>query len=67
MQEGYDGLLRDKTRPSRSRPLGSSVAERVVTLTQSDPSSRGDPLDLRADGEGRRYQREFRPTIWRTH
>ena len=37
MQEGYDGLLRDKTRPSRIRPLGSSVTERVVTLTQSDP------------------------------
>jgi hypothetical protein len=37
MQEGYDGLLRDKTRPSRIRPPGSSVTERVVTLTQSDP------------------------------
>src|SRR3979490_2186199 len=37
MQEGYDGLLRDKTRPSRIPPLGSNIAERVVTLTQSDP------------------------------
>ncbi len=37
MQEGYDGLLRDKTRPSRIPPLGSTIAERVVTLTQTDP------------------------------
>ena len=37
MQEGYDGLLRDKTRPSRIRPLGSNITERVVTLTQTDP------------------------------
>ena len=37
MQEGYDGLLRDKTRPSRIQPLGSTIAERVVTLTQTDP------------------------------
>ena len=32
-QEGYDGLLRDKTRPSRIPPLGPEVAERVVSLT----------------------------------
>src|SRR3982075_3512348 len=37
MQEGYDGLLRDKTRRSRIQPLGSNITERVVTLTQTDP------------------------------
>jgi transposase len=37
MQEGYDGLLRDKTRPSRIAPLRSNITERVVTLTQTDP------------------------------
>ena len=37
MQEGYDGLLRDKTRPSRIPRLDSSIIERVVTLTQTDP------------------------------
>src|SRR5271154_831237 len=35
--EGFDGLLRDKTRPSRVAPLGADVAERVVARTQSDP------------------------------
>src|ERR1700758_1996409 len=37
MQEGVEGLLRDKTRPSRIPPLGADVAERVVKLTLSDP------------------------------
>jgi transposase len=32
MQEGFDGLLRDKTRPSRIPRLGQDVAERVVAL-----------------------------------
>ena len=35
--EGVEGLLRDKTRPSRILPLGSEVAERVVALTHEDP------------------------------
>lgn len=37
MQEGFEGLLRDKTRPSRIPPLGADVAARVVALTQGDP------------------------------
>ena len=37
MAEGFDGLLRDKTRPSRIPPLGADVAERVVALTLADP------------------------------
>lgn len=37
MQEGFDGLLRDKTRPSRIAPLGPDVADRVVALTPTDP------------------------------
>ena len=37
MREGVDGLLRDKTRPSRIAPLGPEVADRVVALTLADP------------------------------
>jgi transposase len=37
MEEGVDGLLRDKTRPSRIAPLSTAVADRVVALTQEDP------------------------------
>ena len=36
-EEGYEGLLRDKTRPSRIPPLGAGVADQVVALTLSDP------------------------------
>src|SRR5450631_3287533 len=36
-EEGFDGLLRDKTRPSRVKSLEPEVAERVVTLTLTDP------------------------------
>jgi transposase len=37
MQQGVDGLLHDRTRPSRIPPLGVDVAARVVALTQTDP------------------------------
>src|SRR6202140_4176717 len=37
MQAGYDSLLHDKTRPSRIRPLGSNITERVVMLTRTEP------------------------------
>ena len=35
--EGVEGLLRDKTRPSRIKPLGDDVAARIVALTLDDP------------------------------
>ena len=38
MTVGVEGLLRDKTRPSRIPPLGSEVTARVLTLTTT-----GDP------------------------
>ena len=37
IEEGFDGLLRDKTRPSRIKPLGAEAAERVVALTLGEP------------------------------
>ena len=39
MDEGFDGLLRGKTRRSRIAPLGAEVAEGVVALTLGDLSS----------------------------
>jgi len=35
--EGFEGLLRDKTRPSRIKPLGDDVAAWIVDLTLDDP------------------------------
>jgi transposase len=37
MEEGFEGLLRDKTRPSRTEPLDANVAKRVVAMTLTDP------------------------------
>ena len=37
MQEGVDGLLRDKTRPPGKPPLPRDVVDKVVALTQSEP------------------------------
>ena len=37
MEEGVEGLLRDKTRPSRIAGFGPEVAERVLALTLADP------------------------------
>src|SRR6201987_308256 len=37
MAQGVDGLVRDKTRPSRIPRLPATVHERTVALTQADP------------------------------
>ena len=36
-EEGVDGLLRDKTRPSRVKPLAQAVIDKVVALTATEP------------------------------
>jgi transposase len=37
MEEGFDALLRDKTRPSRINPLGDEITARIVVLTLEEP------------------------------
>ena len=37
LDEGFDGLLRDKTRPSRVKPLADDIVARVVALTLEAP------------------------------
>ena len=37
MEAGTDGLLVDRTRPSRISPLGEAITERVVALTLTEP------------------------------
>lgn len=56
MAEGVDGLLRDKTRPSRIARLGPEVVERVVALTLADAPD--DALDGGYDGRSQRDQRQ---------
>ena len=35
LEEAFDGLLRDRTRPTRVQPLGDGVVERIVALTHT--------------------------------
>jgi transposase len=65
--EGFEGLLRDKTRPSRIPPLGPKVAERVVALTLDDPPGETThwTADLMAKAVGISASAVRR--IWRAH
>ncbi len=53
MTAGGDGLLRDKTRPSRKPPLAPDVVARVVEMTLA---GRDDALDRPCPGQGGRDQ-----------
>jgi hypothetical protein len=56
MQEGVDGLLRDKTRPPGRAPLDAEIIERVVALTAQDPP--GETTHWTAGmGQDHRHQR----------
>jgi transposase len=67
MHGGVDGLLRDKTRPSRIKSLGPEIAERVVSLTLSDPPVEAThwTADMMAKASGISASAVRR--IWRAH
>jgi transposase len=68
MQEGVDGLLRDKTRPSRIPPLGDAVAERVVKRTvDTDPPGEVTHWTAPAMAEVIGISVSSVQRIWRTH
>ena len=67
MQAGYDGLLRDKTRPSRIPPLGSDIAERVVALTQTDPPAEATHWTATMMAKAVGISASSVQRIWRTH
>jgi len=67
MTAGVDGLLRDKTRPSRVPPLGREVAERVVALTQSDPPGETTHWTAAAMAEAAAISVSSVQRIWRAH
>jgi len=67
MEEGFEGLLRDKTRPSRIPPLGSDVAERVVALTLSDPPAEATHWTGAMMAQATGISVSSVQRIWRTH
>src|SRR5262245_34392274 len=67
MQEGADGLLRDKTRPPRIAPLGQAVIDRVVALTGTDPPGETTHWTAAAMAEATGISVSSVQRIWRSH
>ena len=65
--EGVDGLLRDKTRPSRIAKLDPSVAERVVALTMEEPPREATHWTGAAMAEAAGVSVSSVQRIWRAH
>ena len=65
--EGVDGLLRDKTRPSRIPKLDPSIAERVVTLTMEKPPREATHWTGAAMAEAAGVSVSSVRRIWRAH
>jgi transposase len=67
MEEGVDGLLKDKTRPPRIAPLSPGIVERVVALTLADPP--GETTHWTAEAMARLASVSVSSVqrIWRTH
>jgi transposase len=67
MQAGVDGLLRDKTRPSRIPPLARDVIERVVARTLTDPPGATTHWTAAAMAEQTGLSVSSVQRIWRSH
>ena len=67
MQMGVDGLLRDKTRPSRVPPLSRPVIERVLLLTGTEPATETTHWTARAMAAEVGISISSVQRIWRAH
>ena len=67
MEEGVEGLLRDKTRPSRIAPLGPQVAARVVAMTRERPPGEVTHWTGAMMGEACGISASAVRRIWRAH
>jgi transposase len=65
--EGFEGLLRDKTRPSRIAKLAPSIAERVVALTMEAPPGEVTHWTGAAMAEAAGVSVSSVQRIWRAH
>lgn len=67
MHEGVDGLLRDKTRPSRIPPLGDDVAARVVEMTLDAPPHEATHWTAAAMAKAAGISESSVRRIWKAH
>jgi transposase len=66
-QEGVDGLLRDKTRPSRIAPFGPEVGERIVALTLVEPPGETTQWTGRAMAKAVGVSLSYVQRVWHAH
>jgi transposase len=65
--EGVDGLLHDRTRPSRVPPLPQAVIDRVVALTTTDPPHEATHWTAAAMAAATGISASSVRRIWRAH
>jgi transposase len=65
--EGVDGLLRDKTRPSRIPPLGQAIIDKVVALTATEPPHEATHWTAAAMAAGVGISVSSVQRVWRAH
>jgi transposase len=66
-EEGVEGLLRDKTRPSRVAPFGPEVGERIVALTLAEPPGETTHWTGRAMAKAAGVSLSYVQRTWRSH
>jgi transposase len=67
MEEGVDGLLRDKTRPARNASLTPEIADRIVALTLEDPQGETTHWTAEAMARLAGVRVSSVQRIWRSH
>ena len=67
MAEGFEGLLRDKTRPPGNQPLAAEMVERVIALTLSDPPAEATHWTGAMMAEATGISVSSVQRIWRAH
>ena len=67
IEAGVEGLLRDKTRPSRIPPLGTEIVEKVIALTRNDPPGEATHWTGAAMAEAAGISVSSVQRIWRRH
>src|SRR5215217_5087972 len=65
--EGVDGLLHDRTRPSRVPPLPQAVIDRVIALTTTDPPHEATHWTAAAMAAATGISASSVRRIWRAH
>jgi transposase len=67
IEEGVDGLLRDKSRPGRIPPLGQEVIDTVIALTNTEPQHEATHWTAAAMAGAAGVSVSSVQRIWRAH